>query len=218
MRWAEEMRKGLASEEKVEGMEFTQQIAFFSSTKKSSPLADHGISGFLAVMVTPEKQLEVLGNFETSRSSYKGYGVPYMLPHDPKYLIPSSCFHVDLATQARLSCIVGAQHNTSNRAAFQDKKVMLLSGRAHLLSGDIMADRARASPHQSRREVAQNIKLAMQRKDQVPAKGPPFDISVCSVGPDDGVDRVDWFPMPSFLVRKLKSSTLGADIAPNIIK
>lgn len=58
-----------------------------------------------------------------------------------------------------------------------------------------------------------NIELVMKGREELPVKGMPVDVFVCSIGQGRGAGRVGPIRVPSILVWFVKGRTLGRDKA-----
>ncbi|KFH40466.1 Apoptosis-inducing factor-like protein [Hapsidospora chrysogenum ATCC 11550] len=59
--------------------------------------------------------------------------------------------------------------------------------------------------------VAKNIDLALKGQTQVPIKGYPVDVFLCTTGRHRGAGRLGWFRTPSIAVWAIKGRTLGTE-------
>ncbi|ROT40546.1 FAD/NAD(P)-binding domain-containing protein [Sodiomyces alkalinus F11] len=65
--------------------------------------------------------------------------------------------------------------------------------------------------------VAKNVELALQGKRQQVAKGMPFDVLLCTTGPNRGVGRLGIVSTPSLAVWFIKGRTLATESLPKFV-
>lgn len=59
--------------------------------------------------------------------------------------------------------------------------------------------------------VAKNIELTLKGQGQLPVKGFPIDVFLCSMGHSRGVGRLGWVKVPSICIWAVKGRTLGRE-------